>query len=294
MSAPRSDTVARAITDDGAFRVIAAMCTTAVQGAVTAQKARGALGQSFGELITGAIVLREAMAPRLRVQAILKGAPGAGSMVADSHPDGTSRGLISFGAGKSAPAAGPSDGDGIPDGALLQVMRTLPSGSLHQGMVEVPAGGGISGALMQYMADSEQIVSTIAVSATVDGDHVRAAGGYMVQLLPEVERGPLMIMTERLAALPNLADVLLAPDVTPDVLLGELLYGMPYTRLEESPLSFGCNCSQVRVVASLATLPRSDVEELIRDGEVLEISCDYCGRQYHIAPVELRTLLTTN
>ena len=290
MSAPRSDTVARAITDDGAFRVIAAMCTTAVQGAVTAQKARGALGQSFGELITGAIVLREAMAPRLRVQVILKGAPGAGSMVADSHPDGTSRGLVSFGAGKRAPI----DGDGIPDGALLQVMRTLPSGSIHQGLVELPAGGGISGALMQYMADSEQIVSTIAVSATVDGDHVRAAGGYMVQLLPEVERGPLMIMTERLAALPNLADVLLAPDVTPDVLLGELLYGMPYTRLEESPLSFGCNCSQVRVVASLATLPRSDVEELIRDGEVLEISCDYCGRQYHIAPVELRTLLTTN
>jgi len=31
------------------------------------------------------------------------------------------------------------------NGALLQVMRTLPSGALHQGIVEVPERGGVSG-----------------------------------------------------------------------------------------------------------------------------------------------------
>lgn len=283
-----SDTVVRAITEDGAFRVIAALTTETVRGAAGAQAARGEIARSFGELLTGAILIREAMAPRLRVQAILKGGAAGGSMVADSHPDGTSRGLVSFGAAKDAAARAAQDG------TLLQVMRTLPSGAIHQGVVAVPEGGGISGGLMAYMQDSEQIVSTIAVTTVTNDDGVVVAGGYMVQLLPEIERGPLMIMTERLAALPNLGEVLQQPGLTPDVLLGELLYGMPFTRLEESRLAFGCGCSQVRVVQSLATLPRADIEDLVRDGEVLEIHCDYCGKEYRVPPAQLRSLLTTS
>jgi len=282
----RADSVVRAITDDGAFRVIAALTTSTVRGAAGAQAARGDVARGFGELLTGAILIREAMAPRLRVQAILKLAAGGGSMVADAHPDGTSRGLVSFGAGRdAAPRAG---------GTLLQVMRTLPSGSVHQGVVAVPEGGGISSGLMAYMQDSEQIVTTIAVSTVVDGDDIVAAGGYMVQLLPEVERGPLMIMTERLAELPNLDGVISQPGVTPDALLAELLYGMPFTRLEASSLAFGCGCSQMRLVETLATLPRADIEDLVRDGETLEIKCDYCAKDYRIAPAQLRPLLSTS
>src|SRR5262249_55985595 len=154
---------------------------------------RGATARHFGELITGAVLIREAMAPRLRVQAILKSAV-RGSLIADSHPDGTSRGLVNFGAG--APAASVPE-ISLGQGAVLPVIATLPSGSLHQGVVAVPEAS-ISAALMTYMAESEQVVSTIAVAAVLDGDEVATAGGYLVQLLPEVERGPLMVMTERL------------------------------------------------------------------------------------------------
>lgn len=293
-SADGADSVVRAITDDGAFRVITARTTETVRGAAAAQGAKGATARHFGELVTGTILVREAMAPSLRVQGILKGAGGKGTLVADAHPDGSSRGLVNFrGNGEIS----------VEKGALLQMMRTLPSGALHQGMVEVPEvsrgdgrGGpasGISAGLMAYMQDSEQIVSTIAVATVLTGDEVVAAGGYLVQLLPEVERGPLMVMTERLAELEDLSG-LLRSGATPDTLLEELLYGMPFTRLESSRLCFACQCSQLRVVATLATLPRADVEDLIRSGEVLEIRCDYCGKDYQVAPAQLRSLLTTS
>jgi molecular chaperone Hsp33 len=317
------DRVVRAITDDGAFRVIVARTTETVRGAVRAQGVGGATAVHFGELLTGGVLLREAMAPGLRVQAILKGAGGKGSLVADSHPDGNSRGLVNFGVGSraavhpepaparsSVPEGGsisrppPAPEISLGQGALLQVMRTLPSGSLHQGVVEVPwsttgalsanhRASGISGALMQYMQDSEQIVSTIAVASLVgSGGEVEAAGGYLVQLLPEVERGPLMVMTERLTDFTGLDEVLRRSDGSPDALLDELLYGMPFQRLSESRLGFGCQCSQVRVIASLATLPRADIEDLVKDGEVLEIRCDYCGKEYGVHPAQLRPLLT--
>ncbi|WP_437927725.1 Hsp33 family molecular chaperone HslO [Sorangium sp. So ce291] len=284
-----SDSVVRAITIDGAFRVITALTTETVRGAIAVQSATGATAQRLGELITGAILVREAMAPNLRVQAIVKGAAGHGTLVADSHPDGTSRGLVNLGKGAAEGSTVEVGG-----GSLLQVMRTLPNGMLHQGVVEVPAEGGISGGLMTYMQESEQVVSMIAVATLLGDDGVGASGGYLVQLLPEVERGPLMVMTERLKDFERLDDVLAHEGASADVLLEELLHGMPFSRLDDSPLSFSCRCSELRVMATLASLPRSDVEEMVEDGKVLDIRCDYCGKDYQVSPSQLRSLLTTS
>jgi molecular chaperone Hsp33 len=281
-----ADSVVRAITDDGAFRVIAARTTETVRGAMRAQEASGATAKHFGELITGAILVREAMAPQLRLQGILKGASGRGSLVADSYPDGSTRGLVNFGARKEEIQ--------LRSGALLQVMRTLPNGMLHQGVVEVPEDGGVSGALMAYLQDSEQVVSTIAVTAIVEHGDLVAAGGYLVQLLPEVERGPLMVMTERLQHRSPLDDVLRSATASAGAVLDELLFGMPYSRVGESTLRFECRCSETRLLASLATLPHADIEEILADGELLEIRCDYCGKEYAISPETLRSVLTSN
>jgi molecular chaperone Hsp33 len=280
-----SDSVVRAITLDGAFRVITALTTETVRGAIAVQSASGVTAQRLGELITGAILVREAMAPTLRVQVIVKGATGRGSLVADAHPDGTSRGLVNLGKGRDVD---------IGAGSLLQVMRTLPSGSLHQGVVEVPATGGISGGLMTYMQESEQVVSMIAVATLLGPGGIGPSGGYLVQLLPEVERGPLMVMTERLNHLERLDDVLAVEGASADALLDELLYGMPFSRLDDSPLSFSCRCSELRVMTTLASLPRTDVEEMVNDGKVLDIRCDYCGKEYQVSPAQLRSLLTTS
>ncbi|WP_437570745.1 Hsp33 family molecular chaperone HslO [Sorangium sp. So ce542] len=284
-----SDSVVRAITIDGAFRVITALTTDTVRGAIAVQSATGATAQRLGELITGAILVREAMAPNLRVQAIVKGATGHGTLVADSHPDGTSRGLVNLGKGTAEKSAVE-----IGEGSLLQVMRTLPNGMLHQGVVEVPAEGGISGGLMTYMQESEQVVSMIAVATLIGENGVGASGGYLVQLLPEVERGPLMVMTERLKDFERLDDVLAHEGASADVLLEELLYGMPFSRLDDSPLSFSCRCSELRVMTTLASLPRTDIEEMVEDGKVLDIRCDYCGKDYQVSPSQLRSLLTTS
>lgn len=68
------DNVLRAITDDGAFRVIAADTTATVRGVLVAQKAATAeLVRTFADLLTGAVLVREGMAPDNRLQAICKG-----------------------------------------------------------------------------------------------------------------------------------------------------------------------------------------------------------------------------
>jgi molecular chaperone Hsp33 len=276
------DSVLRAMTDDGAFRVITVRTTETVRGAVEAQHGSGRTAQYFGDLLTGAILFRETMAPQLRVQGIVK-ASGRGSLVADSHPSGMTRGLIQLPRGASELDFG--------SGTVMQVMRTLPNGKIIQGVVEMPASGGVSQALMAYMQISEQVVSMIAVGTLIDRSGVAAAGGYLVQLLPEVGRGPLTIMTERLRDFERIDGQLRDSAFSPQWLLEQLLYGRPFTRLEESEVGFECWCDELRLMSALATLDRADIDHLVAGGELLEISCDYCGKEYSIAPVQLRGLL---
>ena len=113
----------------------------------------------------------------------------------------------------------------------------------------------------------------------------------MVQLLPEVGRGPLMVMTERLRDFESIDPQLGDSAFTPSWLLDELLYGMPFTRLEESTVRFDCWCDELRVVSALASLSRDDLEHLLSTNEVLEIACEYCKRDFRIAPARLRGLL---
>jgi molecular chaperone Hsp33 len=279
-----TDSVLRAITDDGAFRVIVARTTNTVQQVLNAQGAQGSTGRNLGDLVTGSVLFRETMAPNLRVQGILKGSGGSGSLVADSHPSGKTRGLVQLSNGSSEVSLGP--------GAIMQMMRTLPDGKINQGFVEVPDGNrNISRALMEYMQTSEQVVSMLAMGTLLDESRVSAAGGYLVQLLPEAGRGPLMVMTERLKDFESIDEQLRLPGFSPDALLEELLYGMAYTRLEESPVGFECWCNELRVVSAIATLPRPDIEHLLESGDVLEIACEYCKREFRIPPARLQGLL---
>jgi molecular chaperone Hsp33 len=46
------------------------------------------------------------------------------------------------------------------------------------------------------------------------------------------------------------------------------------------------------VVASLATLDRKELTELIAEGQPLQISCDFCGKDYAVTPEHIRGLLS--
>lgn len=282
------DIVLRAITDDGAFRVIAADTTATVRGAIAAQRPETVdLTRTFADLLTGAVLVRESMAPDNRLQAILQGDNPRARMVADTHPDGATRGLIQL----------PQDMKELTFAkeALLQVARTLHNGALHQGVVRVPPGStNLSPGFMAYMQDSEQTTTMIAIGCHMSNGEVAAAGGYMVQLLPEVAEGPLAVMAERLKDFEDIVPLLARGGASPDELLRETLYGMPFTKVGDRNVHFGCRCSPERLALSLASLPRADIESLMSDGKTLEIECDYCGTKYDFTQQQLRALIDKN
>ncbi|HEX4448336.1 MAG TPA: Hsp33 family molecular chaperone HslO [Polyangiaceae bacterium] len=283
MAEPKlSDNALRAVTDDGAFRVITVRTTDIVRRMLATGSLWGPEAVQLADLVTGTILVRETMAPTHRVQGLLRSADASCLWVGDSDPDGGARGLLTRKDKKAAASI---------KGGTLEVVRTLNNGELHRGMVQVPVGSTMSQALMAYLQESEQVVSMLAIGCVLGNDHVVAAGGYIVQLLPEVGQGPLAIMAERLRDFENIGPLLANLDAATTPLMNEILYGMPFTRLEESPLAWRCRCGRDRVLATLATLPRSDLVALSADEEPIELSCDFCGSKYAVSPAELRALL---
>jgi molecular chaperone Hsp33 len=69
---------------------------------------------------------------------------------------------------------------------------------------------------------------------------------------------------------------------------------MPFTWLDRSDIRFGCQCSEVRVMTTLSVLDRSDIQELVDEGEPLSIDCDYCGAAYTVEIAQLRGLLSSS
>lgn len=266
------------MTADGGFRVIATTLRETVSQAAETQQIAGPLSVRLAELMTGAVLLRETTAPSRRVQISLRDSSG-GSLVADSLPTGVTRGLVNPGSDSPAPLS--SD-------AILKVSYTLPRGDLHVGVVAVEHSD-ISKALMTYLQESEQILSTTAVAAVGGGGDLCAAG-FVVQLLPELERDALEAMTERLGDLEALATVLAHTEPSADDLIERVFEGFDYTILADSRVSFGCNCSRDRILAGLATLGIDEIEAMIAADKPLEIRCDACGRTYEIEPEALGAL----
>ena len=113
-------------------------------------------------------------------------------------------------------------------------------------------------------------------------------------LAPQSPRRMLAIMTERLEDFRSITPLLRNSEMSPKFLADELLYGMGYTELGHGEICYGCWCSRTNVLGALATLNRNEIQSMVDDGDVLEISCDYCTAEYRVTPAELLGLLDQN
>lgn len=285
-----TDRAIRAITNDGAFRIITIRTTDTVRKAIAAHGVRGEDARTFAELLTGAVLARETMSPDNRLQMILKptGADLARiRMVADSHPEGLTRGLV----------YDHHDGEGeleLGEGTLLQVVRVLYNKELQQGLVETTRDAGISGALNNYMLNSEQVTSVIEVAAHLEGDEVVSASGFIVQLLPEVSVEVLAPMLAYLENRPALRELLEEREVDPAHMMELLMQDFEHTLLSEEPVFFGCLCSQERIVQAMATLGVAELRKIVEEDGRLEVECEYCKTPYVLGAVQLSPLLYSN
>lgn len=207
-----------------------------------------------------------------RLQVLVKGAGRAKAAVADSWPDGTLRGVLDL----ADPDPG---GPWISGPGLLQVMRSNPSGQPYIGTLELVEGD-LAKQIEAYLQQSEQVQASLTLWCDED---TGVSGGLLVEPLPDCPPDRLRRLVQALDGL----EVVPHWERTPEFLLGWINQGPGAVVLTETDLGYRCRCQRESLMATLSGFTRDQLEDLFREGDPIEVRCDYCGTVYPITRAEL-------
>lgn len=172
----------------------------------------------------------------------------------------------------------------------LTVVRDLGLKEPYVGRVELQSGE-IADDLTYYFASSEQIPSVVALGVLVDRDYsIRAAGGYIVQLMPGAEESDIEILEKNIAEALSVTNML---DSGMDIegIMEKVLDGFEYEVTERNMPAYKCNCNKDSIKRALASIGKKDLTEILEQDGKAQMTCYYCNEKYDISGDEIREIL---
>ena len=173
---------------------------------------------------------------------------------------------------------------------ILKVIKDMGLKEPYVGQVALQTSE-IAEDLTYYFAVSEQVPSAVGLGVLMEKNNtVKQAGGFIIQLMPFAEEKLIAGLEEKIAAVTSVTD-LLEQGFTPEMLLEHILgeFGLEIT--ERIPAGFHCNCSKERVEKVIASIGRKDIQEMIDEGEPIEVKCHFCNTAYEFTPEELAKII---
>lgn len=168
-------------------------------------------------------------------------------------------------------------------GGRMVITVEQAAGERYQGIVEL-GGATLAAALEGYFERSEQLPTRLWLAA----DAARAAG-FMLQVIPASTPDP-----DSWQHATVLADTLTADELRglePRQLLHRLYHEDDLRLLETAPVAFRCSCSRERIVEMLRALGADEVRSILAEHAKVEVSCEFCGRDYTFDAVDVDQLL---
>ncbi len=172
---------------------------------------------------------------------------------------------------------------------FLNVIKDLGLREPYQGSVSLQTGE-IATDLAYYFNTSEQIPAAVSLGVHVDVDNsVKASGGFMVQVLPGVKDETIEYLEKRLKGLRPVSSMILE-GLGPKEIMEEAV-GLPVEVLESKEVLYYCPCNKDRVLDTIVTLGKEDMQDLARRGETVDVECQFCKTKYTISQEEILSLL---
>lgn len=279
----------RALAKGCGVRGLACQTTGVVEEAARRHHVPPAGAVALGYGLTGAALLGAMLKVQQQVALKVEGEGVLSKLVAESDSYGHLRGYAVL-RDNAVQLADPSDvASVIGQHGQLTVIKDLQLKELYKSVVPLQTGR-LDADLTYYLMMSEQIPSFVEIDVQLDAQgEVRAAGGVLLQLLPEGDLNALAQMAERLDDLPPIG-ALLANGETPQAILATLFGDEPYEVLEIGALDFRCTCSRERSKRALALIGREELATLLEEGQAV-VECPFCHERYLFERDELATLL---
>lgn len=286
------DYCVRAITVDGQIRAFAATTTGVCEEARKRHDTYPTATAALGRVLTGALMMGMDLQPNNTLTIRVLGDGPLNAIIAVAEHNGEVRGYVGN-PHIHLPSKYPGKlnvGGAVGNNGYLHITKDIGLRDPYTGSVELVSGE-IAEDFTRYFLESEQIQSVISLGVLVETDnHVRAAGGYIIQLLPGATEETIDKLEKKLGQLMPVSNMIDA-GMSPENILQEVLSDFEIKITASQEVAFKCKCSQERLERVLINLGADELEDMIEKENGAELQCHFCNDIYTFKSNELKKLI---
>lgn len=285
------DYIVRATAADNQVRAFAATTREVVETARQHHNTSPVATAALGRLLTGGAMMGSMMkneTDMLTIQVKGNGPLGGITVTADSKAN--VKGYVENPDVILPPKNGKLDVGGAVGIGIMQVIKDMGLKEPYVGDTMLVTSE-IAEDLTYYFASSEQVPSSVGLGVLMEKDNtVKCAGGFIIQMMPFAQEETIAQIEENLKNVTSVTS-LLEKGYTPEQLLDALLGNVGLEITDTIPTQFYCNCSKERVEKAVASIGRKDIQEMIEEGEDIEVKCHFCNTAYHYSVEDLKKII---
>jgi molecular chaperone Hsp33 len=285
------DGLLKAISADGTIRVVIATTTELVECARRRHNLSFTATATLGRALTAGALLAPLVAREGQVALKFQGDGPIGKVIVDASPMGTVRGYVEHPQTElPLNSVGNFDvGGAVGKTGYLHVTIDHGFGWPHTSTVEL-ASGEIGEDINRYLVSSDQTGSIVVVGTHLSAKGTEAAGGLIVQLLPDHTEETICKIENNITTFGTFT-FLMRRGMSLEAMLGRILNGFDVRPLAEvKPLAFACKCSSERFVEALKVLPTKDLISMAEEDGQAEGRCHFCNEFYYVGKDRLLDL----
>ena len=289
-----SDRIVRAITSDGMVQAAAVSSRKLTERARQIHKTLPVATAALGRTLAGASLMGNALKGQgasLTLQ--IKGTGPLGTILTVADPAGNVRGYVA-----NPQVDIPLRPDGKLDvgaavgaeGGTMTVIKDLNMKEPYVGTVDL-LGGEIAEDIAGYFVESEQIPTACGLGVLIERDQsVRAAGGYLIQLMPGASEDTIVKVEGGIMAAGNVSAIL-DKDPDPEHLLKTVLSDFEVKILQSDPVEYKCYCSRERVERALISLGPEELKNILAEQGSCHMTCQFCDAEYEFTARQLQQII---
>ncbi len=283
----------RSIARNGSMICLAIDSTDIVAKAEQIHETSATVTAALGRLLTGASMMGALLKDTDHTITLrMNGGGPVGSVIAVSDAEGNVRGYatnpvveIPLNNHGKLDVAGAVGKDGY-----LMVSKDVGLPEPQMGYCPIVSGE-IAEDLTYYFATSDQVPTVCALGVLVNPDlTVKAAGGYIVQLLPGAYDEEITALENNINNMKSIS-ALIAEGLTPYEIIEQALAGFEPEIMDEREVAYKCNCSRERVEKALISLGEVEIKAMIEEQGEAEVNCHFCTEKQQFTKEELEKLL---
>lgn len=240
----------------------------------------------LGEMAAAAVLLSATLKFNGALHLQIRGDGPLSMAVMESTSERTVRGLAHWDGDVNAKSF-----EELVGNATLVVIIEKNTGERYQGIVDLSSGS-LSLALEDYMLRSQQIDTRIWL--TVGTSQV---SGMLLQKMPEfINANHYVDDSDAWPRITQLADTVQNEELS-DLDFSNLLHRLFHEEdvriFEKLPVSFRCSCSRDRVRNMLKMLGYSEVTDILKSEQQVNVHCEFCNQEYNFDSVDIEEVFAT-